>query len=84
MIIINIAIKYVYKRYIFNIDFNMFTVIADFICSGILFQIGILSDKIATPTRGFTTTGDSFECVCMGVFVRVFCARLCACFIQVL
>jgi len=27
-----------------NIDLNVFTVIADFICSGILFQIGVLSD----------------------------------------
>ena len=29
----------------FNIDLNVFTVIADFICSGILFQIGVLSDR---------------------------------------
>ena len=29
---------------VFNIDLNVFTVIADFICSGILFQIGVLSD----------------------------------------
>jgi len=28
---------------LFNIDLNVFTVIADFICSGILFQIGTLS-----------------------------------------
>jgi len=28
----------------FNIDLNVFTVLADFICSGILFQIGALSD----------------------------------------
>ena len=27
-----------------NIDLNVFTVIADFTCSGILFQIGALSD----------------------------------------
>ena len=29
---------------LFNIDLNVFTVLADFICSGILFQIGVLSD----------------------------------------
>jgi len=29
---------------LFNIDLNVFTVIADFICSGILFQIGVLID----------------------------------------
>jgi len=32
------------KDVFFNIDLNVFTVIADFICSGILFQIGVLSD----------------------------------------
>ena len=32
------------KMCFFNIDLNVFTVIADFICSGILFQIGVLSD----------------------------------------
>ena len=29
---------------LFNIDLNVFTFIADFICSGILFQIGAQSD----------------------------------------
>ena len=32
------------KDGVFNIDLNVFTVISDFICSGILFQIGALSD----------------------------------------
>ena len=32
------------EMFVFNIDLNVFTVIADFICSGILFQIGVLSD----------------------------------------
>ena len=33
-----------YRKDAFNTDLNVFTVIADFICSGILFQIGVLSD----------------------------------------
>ena len=34
-----------YRKYaFFNIDLNVFTVIADFICSDILFQIGVLCD----------------------------------------
>ena len=33
-----------YKKVTFNLDLNVFTVIATFICSGILFQIGVLSD----------------------------------------
>ena len=32
------------KDAVFNIDLNVFTVIADFICYRILFQIGALSD----------------------------------------
>ena len=44
MIIINIADLICIEKMLFNIDLNVFTVIADFICSGILFQIGVLSD----------------------------------------
>jgi len=29
---------------LFNIDLNVFRVVADLMCSGILFQIGVLSD----------------------------------------
>ena len=34
---------------LFNIDLNVFTVLADFICSGILFQIGVISDTVVCP-----------------------------------
>jgi len=33
-----------YRKMLFYIDLNVFTVIADFICSGIFLQIGVLSD----------------------------------------
>jgi len=33
-----------YRKDVFNIDLNVFTVIADFKCFGILFQIGVLSE----------------------------------------
>ena len=36
---------------VFNIDLNVFTVTADFICSGILFQIGVLSDWGSPTTQ---------------------------------
>jgi len=44
MVIIIIADVICIEQMLFNIDLNMFTVIENFICSGILFQIGVLSD----------------------------------------
>jgi len=44
MLIIIIADVICIEQMLFNIDLNVFTVIANFICSGILFQIGVLSD----------------------------------------
>ena len=37
---------------LFNIDLNVFTVLADFICSGIIFQIGVLSEgKVSCSSK---------------------------------
>jgi len=45
MIDINIAIfKLCIEKRLFSMHLNVITVIADFICSGILFQIGTLSE----------------------------------------
>jgi len=53
MIIINITDLICIEKMLFNIDLNVFTVIADFICSGIL-NTSTLMDGIVK--RSTTTT----------------------------
>jgi len=46
---------------LFNIDLNVFTVLADFICSGILFQIGVLSEgKVSCLSKQWVLLKESY------------------------